>query len=483
MLVLAGLLHKAGGLLGGFVGGLVGGATSVVVNPILDAIGHAVGGAAAWMVKSMATFWMRTPTPALTTGADSSTPTSTVAFIQGHLWWYMTAAAVVGVLVGCGRMAWEKRGEAGLDVLRGLAVFLATVGCGLTVISLATTAADEGASWIINASTGGNFGTEVGKLTTLTALAGGGLNGVILVCVFGALLILSSLIQMVLMLVRGGMLVLLVGVLPTTAAFSSTQVGRQWNRKAWAWLIAFILYKPAAAIVYATAFSLAGNGALGSGSVTNVISGLMLMVLAILALPALMKFVAPMVGATAAGGLGTVLGAAAGGAAGVSMLAGPTGALRGVSAASGGAGAAMGGGSPGPQGSSGAPSGGMTALAAAGSGVISSAGAAGGTAAGAAATPGGSANGVNGAGSPGPQGGAGAPGGAGPQGGVGPQCGTGAVGATGPSGPQGAGQPPVAGSGGGAAAAAAGGAGAAAHGAASAVDPSGAADAPTGGME
>ena len=59
-----------------------------------------------------------------------------------------------------------------------------------------------------------------------------------------------------LMFVRGGMLVLLVGTLPLIAAFSNTEMGLQWFRKATAWLIAFALYKPAAAIVYAVAFKL-----------------------------------------------------------------------------------------------------------------------------------------------------------------------------------------------------------------------------------
>jgi hypothetical protein len=480
MLALGGIL----GTLGGFLGGIVGGVGSAIVNPIFDAIGHAVGGAAAWMVKSMATFWMATPTPALATGSASATPTAPVAFIQGHLWWYMTAAAVVGVLVGCGRMAWEQRADAGREVLRGLAVFVATAGAGLTLIAVATTAADQFATWIVSASTGGNFGTEVGKLTTLTVIAGGGLYGVILVCVFGLLMIVASLIQMVLMIVRGGMLVILAGVLPTTAAFTSTQAGRHWFRKSCGWLVAFILYKPAAAIVYATAFSLAGNGSLGSGAVTNVITGLMLMVLAILALPALMKFVAPMVGATAAGGVGAVLGAAAGGAAGGAMLAGPTGALRGIGGRGSGAPGGLAGGGPGPQGAAGAPSGGTPlgrdgsggsaqdggstaaglAQAVTGAGVGAVAGAASATDSAAASTASGGADGAASVG-----------GGTDPRGDAGV---LGSAGKRGPAGPAAAPSPPS----GGGVGAAVGAVGAGAAGAASAVEPSGAVEAPSEGM-
>ena len=93
-----------------------------------------------------------------------------------------------------------------------------------------------------------------------------------------------------------------------------------------AWLVAFILYKPAAAIVYATAFRLAGSDVFGGDGdeLMSAVTGLVLMVLALAALPALMRFVTPMVGALSSGGGG------GGGtmAAGAAMAAMPTGAAR-----------------------------------------------------------------------------------------------------------------------------------------------------------
>ena len=73
------------------------------------------------------------------------------------------------------------------------------------------------------------------------------------------------------------------------------------------WLVAFILYKPAAAIVYAAAFQLAGTNVFqddGTGFIA-VLTGLILMVLALFAMPALMRFVTPLVGAMSAGAGGT----------------------------------------------------------------------------------------------------------------------------------------------------------------------------------
>ena len=58
------------------------------------------------------------------------------------------------------------------------------------------------------------------------------------------------------MIVRYGMLVLLVGVLPLTAAATNTEMGMMWFKRALGWLGGFILYKPVAALIYATAIKL-----------------------------------------------------------------------------------------------------------------------------------------------------------------------------------------------------------------------------------
>ena len=163
---------------------------------------------------------------------------------------------------------------------------------------------DQMASWFIaRASSGSGFADHLANLLGLatvgTSHAAGapagftvGLAGTVttafIAIVLGIIAFLATVIQIMLMLVRGGMLVLLVGTLPLVAAFSNTEMGLQWFRKASAWLLAFALYKPAAAVVYAVAFDLAGQpGALA------LLDGVMMLVLAILALPALLRFVVP----------------------------------------------------------------------------------------------------------------------------------------------------------------------------------------------
>jgi len=295
---------------------------------VIGAVASAIASAVGKVVAALGTLWVRVGTPNLTSSSGGSTPSDPVAFLQQHLWWYMTALAVVGVLIGSARMAYQQRGEGGRDVVRGLLVYVAVSGCGVAAIGLVVSASDDFASWVISQSLNGtDFGANI---TALLGLAGatalsGNLLGPILVIVLGLVALLSSLLQILLMVVRGGMLVILTGMLPTAAAAAvgGTESGKQWLKKATGWLVAFALYKPAAAVVYATAFRLAGSHVFGSGGVVAVITGLSLMVLALVALPALMRFVTPVVAAVASGSGGGVVAAA--GAAAMTM---PTGALR-----------------------------------------------------------------------------------------------------------------------------------------------------------
>lgn len=278
----------------------------------------------------------------------------TVGFLQSSLWWYMGAAVVLSVILGGARMAWEQRAEPGRETVRSLLTLIVVAGAGVTVISLLVAAADSFATWIINGSLdcdvttadGACFGENMTRLLALTPSTTTGL-GSLLVIILGLTAVLASVMQIVLMVARGGMLVILAGVLPLAASATNTEMGKTWFRKCIAWLTAFVLYKPAAAIVYATAFQLTGTRVFrddGSGLVA-VLTGLLMMVLALFAMPALMRFVTPLVGTLAAGGSGGALAAA-----GMSTL--PTGAVSLGRLASGAGSGATGG--PGAIGASGA---------------------------------------------------------------------------------------------------------------------------------
>jgi len=318
------LMCKAGRGLGGVAGGVAARAAGNVIEAMADAVLEAVGKTLA----SLGTAWVTIGTPNLTTSTGGATPSDAVGFLQDSLWWYMGAAAVLAVIVGGAKMVWDNRAEPGQELVKSMLTLVIVSGAGLTAIALAVTAADEFSVWIIDRSTEDNdFGKNVVGLialtTAATAATGAAGLGPLLIIILGIIAILVSLIQIMLMVARGGMLVILAGILPLTASFTNLEMGRDWFKKCVAWLIAWILYKPAAAIVYATAFRLVGTEDVftndDESGLLNVLVGIILMIMSLFALPALMRFVTPMVGAISSGGGGGLVSTA------VSVL--PTGAM------------------------------------------------------------------------------------------------------------------------------------------------------------
>ena len=298
---------------GGWLSGLADDAMGNMAKAILEGMSQ--------MVTTLSTFWVDMPTVNLAS-ADGTTASPVVSMVNSELVPWTLALAVLAVIVGGIRMIWEQRGAPLKDLLRSLMTLTLVSGIGLGVISILVIAADAFSVAIINRSTDGKGFAEAMNVLVMTNQTG---IGVFVLIVLGLVGLIASLVQIVLMVVRSGMLVILAGILPTTAAFTNTEMGRQWFQKAVGWTIAFILYKPAAAIVYSVAFLLMGNTQ-GKDALIGSITGFTLMIVALFALPALMRFVTPMVGAVASGGgagAGAAVGAMATGA--VSMGRGGSG--------------------------------------------------------------------------------------------------------------------------------------------------------------
>ncbi|WP_233198131.1 hypothetical protein [Cryobacterium sp. Y50] len=327
---------------------------------------------------------------------------TTVGFLQNSLWYYVGGLAILSVIIGGIRMAWEQRAQPGKDLIQSLITLIVVSGTGLAIITLATTAADAFSIWILNGATDCDvsaagesncFGTNVAAMVAITASSPIGLIGVL---ILGSIALLMTYVQVALMVVRGGLLVILAGVLPLTASFTNTQMGKQWFGKVIGWTIAFILYKPAAALIYAAAFSLTGTDAFqdDGGGIWTILTGLALMLMALIALPALLKFVAPMTGAVAGGGTAGMAMAGAAGAIGGDLASGAIKRMSSSSSTPTSSGNGGGGSSDAPTGSStpggGKPSAPTPTLSGAGSSSASGAGAgaaSGGGAAAAAAGP------------------------------------------------------------------------------------------------
>jgi hypothetical protein len=304
------------------VGGTgAGKAARAVTGDVLGQIAQAMASAADGLLKTLSSFWMNVDTPQLGGG------TSPVAAIQASTGWITTCTAVVCILAAAGRMAIRRRGQPAAVMAMGLTRLVVVSAAATFVIEAAGKLADSFSANLMSAAHLGNGGWS-GIISTAT-LAGAFASGDGMLLIIALLIIFSSLIQLMLMILRTGLLVILTGTLPLAAAASMSEWGESWWRRHMGWLAAWLLYKPAAALLYFGAFTLTG----GKNTGVEVISGFMLLILAILILPALLKVIVPMTASLGAASSGTLaLGAAGAVATGAIKIA----ALRGT----GGTGAA-----------------------------------------------------------------------------------------------------------------------------------------------
>lgn len=248
--------------------------------------------------------------------------TGTVVWIQRRLWFYVGFAVVLSVIVGAARMAWEQRADPGKDLLKSLLTLVVVTGAGLTVLGVGIGAADSFTEWLVLQGPDADFGKRVLQILGLAGPPG---FGVMMAIVLGLVALITSIAQIVLLVVRDGLLIIIAGTLPVAAAMTNTEIGRNWFKKYCGWTLAFILYKPAAAIIYAAAFQVVGaDGDTVKATVLNVLIGMALMFMALMALPALMKLVAP---AASLGGGDAAVGAMVGAATAVAGQV-PSGAIN-----------------------------------------------------------------------------------------------------------------------------------------------------------
>jgi hypothetical protein len=266
-------------------GGLFGVLFEAIRKVLIDAVDA--------VLKAVGTLWIDIGTPPVADANGNAVGAS--AFIQDHTQWILVVAATISVIIAGIRMALSQRGEPLRDVLKSLQTLVVVSGCGLAFASVLITVADSFSAWIIDQAIGGSTFSDRLVNVMLDPLEGPGI-GLATVIVVGIAMVLTSLIQLALMIVRYGMLVLLVGVFPLTAAATNTEVGMAWFKRAVSWLVAFILYKPVAALIYAVAIKLIGSPFGAPDANLKVITGVTMMVMSVVALPALLRFVSPKTG-------------------------------------------------------------------------------------------------------------------------------------------------------------------------------------------
>ncbi|MFD3404719.1 hypothetical protein ACFWUU_28785 [Kribbella sp. NPDC058693] len=276
-----------------------------VATSAMDQLEQAVTDGALNTLNAM-TFWLKPDTTDLLAKehGDSWTNSGTVDFLQSNLLSVTAAVFVVAVLVAGMRIAWEQRARPLQELLKAVVTFVVVGAAGTATLQVLASWSDAFSVGIINHVAGGiklqtAFGGSSPHELFATSMPG------FVAIMTGLAVIVASAVQIVLMLIRSAMLVLLAGAFPLAAAATNTEIGRTWFKKFCGWSLAFVAYKPAAALVYAAAMKMGHDSASSSSdAVMQAMAGMMMLVLAIFALPALMRFMVPVTAAAAGGSAG-----------------------------------------------------------------------------------------------------------------------------------------------------------------------------------
>jgi hypothetical protein len=287
------------------------------------------------------TWWFGTPP--MSVGAGSTTDA-----ISLRLMWLYGVVGVVATAFGVVRAVRTREREDSDRIWLG--VFRSVFSSGLSVlITYQLLQFSGGFAFWIYYGISGEKATNFKKVINFDAGVGAGL--IIFLLIGLGIMMLVSVIQAFLGLGTVIFAQILSAILPVTAAASQTEAGHQAFKKQVSWILACVAFRPAAAIIYGIGVRLAKSGNVAQGAnagdnaqvVGSMVAGLMMLVLAVFALPAMVKLFAPIPSALGGGGGGRFLMAAgtmvATGAAMAATAGASGGASAGASGASAGGGA------------------------------------------------------------------------------------------------------------------------------------------------
>ncbi|WP_063125086.1 hypothetical protein, partial [Nocardia arizonensis] len=292
-----------------------------VVDSLMKGLGEAI-------ILAL-TFWMKVPNEAASDNGSLFTK------INDYTYQIQILLLIASVILTGARLAEARRGAAVSEAAESFRMFARVVFSSWmlgAVIVAGTQASDRFSEWVIQDATNGNA-KDLAELMVKTSKLQAFSPGLVLIIAIVGLL--GALAQIVLAIVRQGLLLVAAGVLPLAAAASGMNIGKSSYQKLVGWIIAFMLYKPVAAIVYMIAFTTAGHvdsmtstsGLPEGEEAQRMLVAIVLLCSVAFVLPALMRLVTPAVaivgsggsGLTAAGG--TLVAAAALGAMGTKAVA------------------------------------------------------------------------------------------------------------------------------------------------------------------
>lgn len=262
-------------------------------NSALQQLGDDAARSAAEAAEANATQWIHTPTPIVASQAEDGSVNldQTVAFIQAHLHWYTWYLAAIVIIIAGAMTAWQRRMEPAHNLLPWFARLIGYGTLGAVVLGMLAAMSDAFSVWIINDSTD-NFAGDLVELLGMAGYTKDPLQSPLTIIGIAGIAWFLSGIQTIVLFFRGAVLGVLAGVLPTTAAASYTGMGHSAFQRIRNWAIAYLLYKPTAAIIYANGFISVSDRT--GNPLVLAWQSIALMLLALVALPAIIKVINPL---------------------------------------------------------------------------------------------------------------------------------------------------------------------------------------------
>ncbi|WP_157171121.1 hypothetical protein [Nocardia araoensis] len=294
----------------------VGQAASKAAGSVLDDLTSQLGESFGALLRFVMTWWTALPSPQLADERGGLGPA--LSGIREYTSGLQVLLLTCGIIFAAARLALAKRGGVAGEAQETFLMLARAVFASMAfaaIITTGTRAGDAFAEWVLFDASRGDAYEIVAEVAEFEFETKSGLG-------FGTYLVLfligiiSMLIQLVMLVLRQALLIVVVAVLPIVAAASGTGPGSQTYKRLLSWSLAFVLWKPVGALVYAIAFTVAGRD---QQDPQLVLLGLILLVMTVIVLPALIRLVAPAV-ATLGGGGGAAA-VVAGGAAGIAMAA------------------------------------------------------------------------------------------------------------------------------------------------------------------
>jgi type IV secretion system protein TrbL len=335
---------------------LVQGAVNSVATSTFDNIAQKAGESAGEMVVKALTWWVSTPS------IDPNTPT--VERLQGYLLPIVVAILTMSVLAQAVRTVLSRKSSGLVETGTGLVRYTVTVGLATGLVGGALAAGDALAGYFTDTAAQ-DFGKKMAALMTAAVIS----NPFTLLIVALLLLIIAA-VQWVVGLFRQAGILVLVVLLPLAAAGSVGRSTRSWLPRLSTLLLALVVYKPMVGFIYLIGFELVGTGT----DFTTALTGIMVLGMAVFALPLLLKFFSwADLGGSGGGGAGLALAVGAGSAAlnmggGGGSSSGGSPAVQQASFMDATGPGSGGGGQGGPSGAMSQPTGGPTGISPAGGG-------------------------------------------------------------------------------------------------------------------